>query len=95
MFPNVGQAMVEVLERLGCENFLPEQQVCCGQPTYNSGYSKGSMKTFKNEIDALLSIDADYIVGPTGSCVFMIKEYPEILADTDEELVPASGEGVF
>lgn len=47
----------------------------------NSGYSKGSMKTFKNEIDALLSIDADYIVGPTGSCVFMIKEYPEILAD--------------
>lgn len=81
MFPNVGQAMVEVLERLGCETFLPEQQVCCGQPTYNSGYSKGSMKTFKNEINALLSIDADYIVGPTGSCVFMIKEYPEILAD--------------
>ena len=69
------------MERLGCETFLPEQQVCCGQPTYNSGYSKGSMKTFKNEIDALLSIDADYIVGPTGSCVFMIKEYPEILAD--------------
>ncbi|KPH03992.1 hypothetical protein AN630_03735 [Limosilactobacillus fermentum] len=48
MFPNVGQSMVEVLERLGCETFLPEQQVCCGQPTYNSGYSKGSMKTFKN-----------------------------------------------
>lgn len=47
MFPNVGQAMVDVLERLGCETFLPEQQVCCGQPTYNSGYSKGSMKTFK------------------------------------------------
>ncbi|SJM57220.1 Predicted L-lactate dehydrogenase, Fe-S oxidoreductase subunit YkgE [Limosilactobacillus fermentum] len=45
MFPNVGQAMVDVLERLGCETFLPEQQVCCGQPTYNSGYSKGSMKT--------------------------------------------------
>ncbi|SJM48616.1 Predicted L-lactate dehydrogenase, Fe-S oxidoreductase subunit YkgE [Limosilactobacillus fermentum] len=45
MFPNVGQAMVYVLERLGCETFLPEQQVCCGQPTYNSGYSKGSMKT--------------------------------------------------
>ena len=88
MFPNVGQAMVEVLERLGCETFLPEQQVCCGQPTYNSGYSKGSMKTFKNEIDALLSIDADYIVGPTGSCVFMIKEYPEILADAPRKRPP-------
>ena len=74
LFPKVGMAMVEVLERLGCETVLPEKQICCGQPTYNSGYSKDSMKTFKNEIDALLSIDADYIVGPSGSCVFMIKE---------------------
>lgn len=81
LFPNVGQAMVEVLERLGCETVLPEQQVCCGQPTYNSGYAKGSQKTFKNEIDALLSMDADYIVGPSGSCIFMIKEYQDILKD--------------
>ncbi len=50
MFHNVGQAMVEVLERLGCETFLPEQQVCCGQPTYNSGYSKGSMKPLKTKL---------------------------------------------
>ena len=55
MFPNVGQALVEVLERLGCETFLPEQQVCCGQPTYNSGYSKGSMKTFKWEFQRVIS----------------------------------------
>ena len=81
LFPNVGQAMVEVLERLGCETFLPTKQVCCGQPTYNSGYAAGSMKTFKNEIDALASVDADYIVGPSGSCVFMIKEYEAILKD--------------
>ncbi|WHO86527.1 (Fe-S)-binding protein [Limosilactobacillus oris] len=81
LFPNVGKSMVEVLERLGCQTFLPDKQVCCGQPTYNSGYAKESLKTFKNEIDALLSLDADYIVGPTGSCVFMIKEYKEILQD--------------
>lgn len=81
LFPNVGRAMVEVLERLGCETFLPTKQVCCGQPTYNSGYAAGSMKTFKNEIDALTSVDADYIVGPSGSCVFMIKEYEAILKD--------------
>ena len=76
--------MVEVLERLGCETVLPEKQICCGQPTYNSGYSKASIKTFKNEIDALLSIDADYIVGPSGSCVFMIKEYKDIFKDQNE-----------
>ena len=91
LFPKVGMAMVEVLERLGCETVLPEKQMCCGQPTYNSGYSKDSMKTFKNEIDALLSIDADYIVGPSGSCVFMIKEYKDIFKD-DPEYGPKAAE---
>lgn len=91
LFPKVGIAMVEVLERLGCETVLPEKQICCGQPTYNSGYSKASIKTFKNEIDALLSIDADYIVGPSGSCVFMIKEYKDIFKD-DPEYGPKAAE---
>ena len=81
LFPNVGQAMVEVLERFGCETVFPKGQVCCGQPTYNSGYSKETIKTFYNEIDALLSVDADYIVGPSGSCVGMLKEYKDILKD--------------
>ena len=40
MFPQVGIAMVEVLERLGIETDLPEGQICCGQPTYNSGLVK-------------------------------------------------------
>ena len=28
LFPKVGMAMVEVLERLGCETVLPEKQIC-------------------------------------------------------------------
>lgn len=84
LFPNVGQAMVEVLERLGCETALPTDQICCGQPTYNSGYRKESNKVFYNEIDALLSANADYIVGPAGSCVAMLREYPHILKDDPE-----------
>lgn len=45
-FPNVGAAMVEVLERFGCETFMPVKQICCGQPTYNSGYVKATQKVF-------------------------------------------------
>ena len=61
MFPQVGIAMVEVLERLGIETDLPEEQICCGQPTYNSGLVKESMPTIKNQIDAFES--SDYVVG--------------------------------
>ena len=81
MFPNVGKAMVEVLERFGCETCFPTQQICCGQPTYNSGYRKASQKVFHNEVDALLGADADYMVGPAGSCVAMLRGYQELLKD--------------
>ncbi|MGO2083424.1 (Fe-S)-binding protein [Vagococcus sp.] len=81
MFPNVGIAMVEVLERLGCETELPKKQICCGQPTYNSGYEKASMATIRNQIDSFEG--SEYVVGAAGSCVAMLREYPELLEKDD------------
>lgn len=76
MFPEVGKSMVEVLERLGCEIDFPASQVCCGQPTYNSGYLEDSKLAMKNMM--LAFEDSDYVVGPSGSCVAMFHEYPSI-----------------
>ncbi|AWB45521.1 Fe-S oxidoreductase [Paenibacillus sp. CAA11] len=84
MFPNVGIAMVEVLERMGCDTKLPSSQACCGQPTYNSGYLEESKKAMKNMM--LAFEDSDYVVGPSGSCVAMLHEYPAIFkGDPDWE----------
>ncbi|WP_035446369.1 (Fe-S)-binding protein [Atopobacter phocae] len=87
MFPNVGQAMVEVLERLGVETELPEKQICCGQPTSNSGYAKESYPVFKNQIDAFEG--ADYIVAPAGSCAGMMKELPHFFEKEDPYYIKA------
>ncbi|WP_151737563.1 (Fe-S)-binding protein ['Paenibacillus yunnanensis' Narsing Rao et al. 2020] len=76
MFPNVGKAMVEVLERLGCDIDFPASQVCCGQPTYNSGYLEDSKLAMKNMM--LAFEHSDYVVGPSGSCIAMFHEYPEV-----------------
>ncbi|WP_342480350.1 (Fe-S)-binding protein [Paenibacillus sp. FSL L8-0340] len=76
MTPNVGIAMVQVLERLGCEIDFPASQVCCGQPTYNSGYLEDSKLAMKNMMLAFES--SDYVVGPSGSCIAMFHEYPKI-----------------
>lgn len=92
MFPKVGKAMVEVLERFGCETVLPMQQICCGQPTYNSGYIKETRQVMRNEVDALMSVDADYIVGPAGSCVNMLKELPFHMRDDSPEYVAKAQE---
>jgi L-lactate dehydrogenase complex protein LldE len=74
---NVGKATVELLERLGCEIDFPESQVCCGQPSYNSGYVKETKEAMKRMIDTF--IDAEYIVSPSGSCITMLHEYQHIL----------------
>nr|WP_216626732.1 (Fe-S)-binding protein [Paenibacillus phytohabitans] len=76
MTPEVGIAMVEVLERLGCEIDFPASQVCCGQPTYNSGYLKDSKLAMQNMM--LAFENSEYVVGPSGSCVAMFHEYPKI-----------------
>lgn len=74
----VGKATVELLEHLGCDIDLPEGQICCGQPSFNSGYLEDTKKVMKQTMNALL--DAEIVVAPSGSCAYMIKEYPKIFA---------------
>ena len=40
LFPEAGRAVVEVLERVGCEVEFPLEQTCCGQMHMNSGYPR-------------------------------------------------------
>lgn len=80
--PNVGKNTVEILERFGCEVDFPEAQTCCGQPAYNSGYLQQSKKAMKQMMKAFAH--AEYIVGPSGSCVGMLREYPKIFAGDPE-----------
>ncbi len=73
---DVGKAVVEVLERLGCDIDFPEDQICCGQPAYNSGYVEESKNAMKKMITAFEH--AEYVVSPSGSCAYMLKEYQEV-----------------
>ena len=70
MYPEVGIAAVEVLERLGCEVELPKDQICCGQMFLNSGYEKETIPMMKQVVDAYSGYDT--IVSLSGSCLFAI-----------------------
>lgn len=81
LFPSVGQATVELLEHLGCDVSFPFEQTCCGQPAYNSGYHEETKRIAKHMIETFEKADADYIVGPSGSCVMMMRDYPHLFKD--------------
>lgn len=73
LFPNVGMAAVEVLERLGFRVDFPEQQTCCGQPAFNTGYREEAREVARHFLNVFA--DADYIVVPSGSCTSMIAHH--------------------
>lgn len=73
VFPKVGMAMVEVLERAGWEVEFREQQTCCGQPAFNSGYQKDARQVAEHFIKVFR--DAEYVVVPSGSCTAMVTHH--------------------
>lgn len=81
LYPKVGIATLELLEKLGVDVYYPTGQTCCGQPLGNSGYeedAKGACQVFIENFK-----EYDYIVGPSGSCIHHIKDHFNILEQTD------------
>lgn len=77
--PSVGFAAIRLLEDAGCEVHVPEAQVCCGQPAYNSGDRADTTAIAKQVIAAFEGYD--YVVAPSGSCGGMIRDhYPALFA---------------
>ena len=80
-FPDTGEAVVDVLERLGIEVEFPDAQTCCGQPAFNSGYTDEARALARHTIDVLSASDAPVVV-PSGSCGDMvIHQYEALFAD--------------
>ena len=70
LFPKVGMAMTKVLERLGYQVDFPENQTCCGQPAFNSGYRAEARIVARHFLDTFAA--AECIVVPSGSCASMV-----------------------
>jgi L-lactate dehydrogenase complex protein LldE len=66
-------AAVDVLERLGFGVEFPEQQTCCGQPAFNSGYPEEARQVARHFLQVFAG--ADYVVVPSGSCATMITHH--------------------
>src|SRR6478672_1936017 len=73
LFPKVGMAMADVLERLGYRVDFPENQTCCGQPAFNSGYRAEARTVARHFLDTFES--SEYIVVPSGSCTAMVAHH--------------------
>jgi L-lactate dehydrogenase complex protein LldE len=67
LFPQTGQAVVTLLERLGCQVDFPEAQTCCGQMHVNTGYQEQGL-ALTRRLERVFA-DAEVVVSPSASCV--------------------------
>ncbi len=78
LYPEAGLAMVKILKHIGASIDYVDDQTCCGQPAFNSGYRKQIVPVAERFIE--LFKDKEYIVAPSGSCSAMVRVFYHELA---------------
>jgi L-lactate dehydrogenase complex protein LldE len=85
-YPQVGVAVLELLERQNIQVAYPVDQTCCGQPMANSGFEH-----LTKDCNALFTAqfrEFDYVVCPSGSCTLHLKEHLHVVGrDKETELL--------
>lgn len=77
-FPDAVRDAEALLRDADVEVSFVKQQVCCGQPAFNSGHRKAARRVARTFHKAF-SADAPVVV-PSGSCATMVSHYlPELL----------------
>ena len=80
-YPETGQAIVDILSRLGVKVEFPQAQTCCGQPSFNAGLREATIPLAQHTIKVFETAPGAVIM-PSGSCAVMLKHgYPELFAD--------------
>jgi L-lactate dehydrogenase complex protein LldE len=83
LYPQVGMATAELLERCGVTFEFPEAQTCCGQPMANTGCTNEARPLAEKFLQIFGKYE--YVVAPSGSCVAMVRmHYEEFFRDRPE-----------
>jgi L-lactate dehydrogenase complex protein LldE len=84
IYPEIGLAAAELLERHGVEVHVPRGLTCCGQMAFNAGFRDDAYAVGGRTIEVLRG-QGD-IVLPSGSCGAMIRHlYPELFHGTHHQ----------
>jgi L-lactate dehydrogenase complex protein LldE len=83
--PSVGISTVDVLENLGVSVDFLDDQTCCGQPAFNSGFRSEAFPVAERFVDIFEKVDGPIVV-PSGSCAAMVRNYYGDLFRDDPKL---------
>jgi Fe-S oxidoreductase len=72
-YPEMGEALVKVMNKAGIRVVFPEGQTCCGAPArYNGAYEVAAQNAMDN-ITSLLEDHPDYVMSACPTCTVALK----------------------
>lgn len=74
-YPEIGEAMVSILQRMGYSVYVPRSQKCCGIPALSSGDGKLVGELAEANVSAFDQRKVQYIITACASCNGGIGEY--------------------
>lgn len=85
VLPEMGEAVVSVLEACGCRVVFPSDQHCCGLVAANMGDRPRARAMARQTIQMLEATDADWIVTNSTSCLVAVVQDYQHLFRTEPE----------
>jgi len=86
--PNIGKAVIGVLNTIGYEVIVPEGLKCCGRPLLSLGDRKKAEELASHNAALFEALEVDAIVTACASCGLTFKkDYPKLLRPGAETLV--------
>ncbi len=74
-YPEIGEIMVSILQRMGYSIFIPRSQQCCGIPALSSGDGKLVEQLAETNVNAFAKNKVQYVITACASCNGGIGEY--------------------
>lgn len=87
LYPEIGEAVVHVLEQAGVSVEFQSRQTCCGQPAFNAGM-QGEARDIAKHTIKVFEQTREPLVVPSGSCAAMIRFNYPLLFQEDKEWLP-------
>lgn len=84
-YPEIGESVADIMDRLGVECAYPEGQTCCGLPFYNMGKWDAARRPALHFMEVFEHYEA--IVTPSSSCASMVKHFFANLFKDDPKLL--------
>jgi L-lactate dehydrogenase complex protein LldE len=91
VYPGIGLAMAKFLKHFGYQISYDPRQTCCGQPAFNAGHRAEARRVARTFLQVFEH--ADLIVGPSGSCTAMVRNYYPVLFKDEHDCETARALG--